>query len=1065
MIYGAWPQDYEASSHVWGGKLNYTNQIDAANLVSASVSIDTQHILTANFTNYDPNTVGGIAFDYVDSSGQCHNPKSGAYASCFAGSRAFYQLPVPDGIAGVAAAFPTAGAPGAQWLVTEDGQYGSLDTVNPTWTTASVGDHLQPSDKWTIDVGARWEEFSYALADTAGGPARAFWFAAWNRENCYIPGMTSVMQLGIDPTTGHPIDPATGKPFDCAQHGGVPLVNTNPGSASYFAFEPRIAATYEIDGNTVLRASAGRYAEGPGSTDQQFNYVQQDLPSQLAQFLPYGYNTPYHDERPEYSSGYDFSLEKRISGTDYSFKVTPYYRQTYDQLQLTPVGPQGLFAAFNTDSQTNYGLELLLRKGDFARDGFSFQFGYTLNESRVRYNDLGTSAQNAIDVQNAYIQQYNSYTGHCGTATGPNSLCGAYGTTYSHPAFPALNGSAVTNPYFGQPAQPLFARNGWYTPYDVLPSPFSGASGYNVPTNLSLILNYKRGRWTFTPTATFVAGGKYGSPLTWPGYDPALCLAPPKPARVACGQLLIPDAYTGKFDAQGAFVVPCGLRSTLRSRTRRAAGSTRRWAHSPSWTSVSSADTRGTIRTHANTGSCRRIILRPWETSRRLRPPRSSCATRTPCSATPPTTATSRPRCRSRPSSTLTSSSRNNEEKMPRPFPHLSLALLSLLFGCAAAASTSQAPAPIVLAKVKPSQAFSGPYSYLVPPYSDYYFHNMDTLGFRQDWVRRYGPAFALREPSGPFEASYTYRRHRYTLDQYYSRNRVLAFLVLKDDRIVSERYFHGSTADSRFLSNSVQKSFTSTLFGIAVQDGKISSVDDPVTKYLPWLDKSGYNRVTLRQALEMATGIGATENYLDPHSSVQNLAKSMLRGVPSFSNLLLSLPANRKVNRNRLRLRERQHRSARSRSRKSDGYAVERVHAGEALEQARRAKRRVHRARPGSARPVRLRLFERDAARLRPFRTDDDERRGARRERDRRVAVGARSDHAEKKFAAQPDGPHDEANYGYAYQWWIPYGKDGTYEALGVYGQILYVNPAKHVVMWRSPGRSRIPTNAGTSR
>jgi len=162
---------------------------------------------------------------------------------------------------------------------------------------------------------------------------------------------------------------------------------------NYYAFEPRVAATHTVNPDTVLRASVGRYAQAPSSTSQEFNYIQQDLPSQLAQFLPYGFNTPYHEQRPEYSSSYDLSLERRIHGTNYSYSVTPYYRQTYDQVQLTPVGPQGIFSAFNTDSQTNYGLEFLFRKGDFAADGLSYQLTYTLNESKVRYNDLGRRAK------------------------------------------------------------------------------------------------------------------------------------------------------------------------------------------------------------------------------------------------------------------------------------------------------------------------------------------------------------------------------------------------------------------------------------------------------------------------------------------------------------------------------------------------------------------------------------------------------------------------------------------------------------------------------------------------
>jgi hypothetical protein len=575
MLYGAFPQDYEASSHVWGGKISYENQLGTKNLVSATASVDAQRIVTMNATNFNPADLSGLVFNYTDKSGQCHDPASGAFVSCFAGSTGYAStfVPVQNSIATIAPAFPST-APAAcgtstcRWLITENGRYGSLDTVEPTSYAYSLGDHIQPSDKWTVDLGLRWERYSYAIPNTAGSPARAFWFAAWNRENCFYPGTTAPTALLIDPATGASLiqnpNGTTSPAPPCPSSGQ--LFNTTPGNVNYYAFEPRVAATYTVNPDTVLRASVGRYAQAPSSTSQEFNYIQQDLPSQLAQFLPYGFNTPYHEQRPEYSSSYDLSLERRIHGTNYSYSVTPYYRQTYDQVQLTPVGPQGIFSAFNTDSQTNYGLEFLFRKGDFAAEGLSYQLTYTLNESKVRYNDLGSTGQNAVDVLNNYVQLYNSYTGNCGTGTGPGSPCGAYGTAFSAPTFPAADGSTVANPYYGKKAQPLFDRNGRYTPYDVLPSPFSGATGYNVPTTIALIVNYKRDRWTFTPTATFVAGGKYGSPLTWPGYDPATCATAPAPntaTGVPCGMLLIPDVYTGKFDAQGAFVAPSRLTANM----------------------------------------------------------------------------------------------------------------------------------------------------------------------------------------------------------------------------------------------------------------------------------------------------------------------------------------------------------------------------------------------------------------------------------------------------------------------------------------------------------------------
>src|SRR5208337_2099766 len=92
----------------------------------------------------------------------------------------------------------------------------------------------------------------------------------------------------------------------------------------------------------------------------------------------------------------------------------------------------------------------------------------------------------------------------------------------------------------------------------------------------------------------------------------------------------------------------------------------------------------------------------------------------------------------------------------------------------------------------------------------------------------------------------------------------VLGFIVLKDNQVVYEKYLHGATAEDRFLSMSVEKSIVSVLFGTAVEEGKIN-VNDPVTKYLPDLSQGAYKDCTVKNLLQMASGIMYNEDYLDP--------------------------------------------------------------------------------------------------------------------------------------------------------------------------------------------------------
>jgi hypothetical protein len=153
----------------------------------------------------------------------------------------------------------------------------------------------------------------------------------------------------------------------------------------------------------------------------------------------------------------------------------------------------------------------------------------------------------------------------------------------------------------------------------------------------------------------------------------------------------------------------------------------------------------------------------------------------------------------------------------------------------------AQPPDKIDIDKMNPAGLLVDKYSYMSQPYSFYYFHNMDQLGLRTDWIRKGDRLYALREPTREWSFEYTFRGDRYSLDDYFRRNFVTGFLVLHNDQIVVERYFHGADQNSRFVSQSVSKSIVSILIGAAVEDGLIKRIEDPVTDYLPYLSESGY--------------------------------------------------------------------------------------------------------------------------------------------------------------------------------------------------------------------------------
>ncbi|MCB1325348.1 MAG: serine hydrolase [Spirochaetales bacterium] len=94
--------------------------------------------------------------------------------------------------------------------------------------------------------------------------------------------------------------------------------------------------------------------------------------------------------------------------------------------------------------------------------------------------------------------------------------------------------------------------------------------------------------------------------------------------------------------------------------------------------------------------------------------------------------------------------------------------------------------------------------------------------------------------------------------EQFLQENQTQAFIVVQNDRLVYEAYFNDTNRDTIVTSFSVAKSFTSALIGIALDDGFIESIDDPITKYLPELAQRDprFTAITIRHLLRMASGL-----------------------------------------------------------------------------------------------------------------------------------------------------------------------------------------------------------------
>lgn len=133
--------------------------------------------------------------------------------------------------------------------------------------------------------------------------------------------------------------------------------------------------------------------------------------------------------------------------------------------------------------------------------------------------------------------------------------------------------------------------------------------------------------------------------------------------------------------------------------------------------------------------------------------------------------------------------------------------------------------------------------------------------------------------------------RQRDTAD-YLALNRVTGLLVLKDGAIALETYRYGNTERTRWMSMSMAKSVTATLVGAAIREGRIGGVDDLLTQYLPTLAGSAYEGVTVGDVLQMTSGAAWTETYTDPASDRRRMLTAQRAQRPgAILELMAALP------------------------------------------------------------------------------------------------------------------------------------------------------------------------------
>jgi CubicO group peptidase (beta-lactamase class C family) len=156
--------------------------------------------------------------------------------------------------------------------------------------------------------------------------------------------------------------------------------------------------------------------------------------------------------------------------------------------------------------------------------------------------------------------------------------------------------------------------------------------------------------------------------------------------------------------------------------------------------------------------------------------------------------------------------------------------------------------------------------------------------------IRRAGPVFEFGRAKRDLPATYQYKGETRELADFLKRTDTTGFIVIQDDKILFEEYFRGNGPETLWMSFSASKAYVSALVGIALEEGLIADLNDPLTKYTPVLKGSGFDGATVDDALRMTTGARWNEFDISITSDLVRMGITVIRGA-SFDKWLATLP------------------------------------------------------------------------------------------------------------------------------------------------------------------------------
>ena len=343
-------------------------------------------------------------------------------------------------------------------------------------------------------------------------------------------------------------------------------------------------------------------------------------------------------------------------------------------------------------------------------------------------------------------------------------------------------------------------------------------------------------------------------------------------------------------------------------------------------------------------------------------------------------------------------------------------------------------------------------------------FINMGNLFTTSESFPRSTKAKAIPKSNEMFSLpeSYEFDGETQNLENALKHFKTDGLLNIKNNKVIYEDYFNGNTPTSKHISWSVAKSFLSALVGIAIRDGLIDDINDPITKYLPDFKDTGYDGIKIKNILQMSSGVLFNEDYADPNSDINKFGRAVAAGT-SFRDFAKTLTNHKEqgtynhyvsidsqmlgfllVEVTGMPLREYLHEHIWEKIGMEDSayYLSDNEDVDMAL---------------GG-----LNATLRDYAKfgllyLNNGRWDDEQ-----------VVPSAWVDASHNMDAPhlQP-GVNDLSSsaWGYGYQWWVPGFPDTDYTASGVYNQYIYIDPLSNVVIAKTSSNHRFTSEKEYSK